>query len=238
MFPLCFRLCQKGKEYKINSWIFFIPNFGIFIPKFPLSLPSSTDNSPGDRGLCLSPCSRGMWSKMWVLGWESGKGHSTLALQQSQITSPLATDILSLVYTVPQRSIQSYFIYTRQPWLVSLGEGHFIHKNASFSFLKKKKKEKKNCSTMVISIQRKKKTSGVYCPVTKKKKKKKKWEALIHTYIPTNLVFCFHTCSVLAFQHPTCLLDKKASFTEHKFCCQGCFKTVIFFSKKASVSTF
>lgn len=146
MFPLCFRLCQKGKEYKINSWIFFIPNFGIFIPKFPLSLPSSTDNSPGDRGLCLSPCSRGMWSKMWVLGWESGKGHSTLALQQSQITSPLATDILSLVYTVPQRSIQSYFIYTRQPWLVSLGEGHFIHKNASFSFLKKKKKRKRKMS--------------------------------------------------------------------------------------------
>ena len=94
---------------------------------------------------------------MWVLGWESGKGHSTLALQQSQITSPLATDILSLVHTVPQRSIQSYFIYTRQPWLVSLGEGHFIHKNASFSFLKKKKKKKKILAQGEQELKEKKK---------------------------------------------------------------------------------
>lgn len=43
MFPLCFRLCQKGKEYKINTWISFVPNSGIFIPNFPLALPRSAD---------------------------------------------------------------------------------------------------------------------------------------------------------------------------------------------------
>ena len=45
-----------------------------------------------------------------ALGWESGEGHTTLALQQSQIPSPLAPDSLSLVHVVPQRSIQSYSV--------------------------------------------------------------------------------------------------------------------------------
>lgn len=136
-------------------------------------------DSPGDRALCPSPWSRGVWSKTWVLGWELGKGHSTLALQQSQTTSPLATDLFTLVHAVPQRISKAIQLCTHQPWLVSLGEGHFIHKNASLSFFKKKKN---SCSTTVIYIQRK--TNLVYTVQSPKNIRG------THTYTPPpNLIF-------------------------------------------------
>lgn len=114
-------------------------------------------------------------------------------LQESQITSPLATDIFSLVHTVPREVSKAIPLCTHQPWLVSLGEGHFIHKNASLSFFKKKKK---SCSTMVIYIQRKKKKPGVHCPVTKK------LEALMHTHLHQTQFF-FPFSNLLCASIPT-----------------------------------
>lgn len=83
---------------------------------------------------------------------------------------------------------------THQPWLVSLGEGHFIHKNASLSFFKNK--QKNSCSTMVICIQKGK--NLMYTAQSPKK-----LEALVHTQHPTKLKFSLMSpCSVLAFRTP------------------------------------
>lgn len=38
-----------------------------------------------------------------------------------------------LVHIVPRGATKAIPLSTHQPWLVSLGEGHFIHKNASLN---------------------------------------------------------------------------------------------------------
>lgn len=38
-----------------------------------------------------------------------------------------------LVHVVLRGAAKAILLSTHQPWLVSLGEGHFIHKNASLS---------------------------------------------------------------------------------------------------------
>lgn len=133
-------------------------------------------DSLDDRGLCLSPCSHGVWSRTRVLGWESERPqHTGTPAKPNHISSGHWHPFLGTHW--PPEEYPNIPLYTHQPWLVSLGEGHFIHKNASFKFLKiKKKKRKKSCSTMVICIQRKKNPKTLVCTA----QSPKQLEALTH----------------------------------------------------------
>lgn len=153
MFPLRFRLCQKGKEYKINTWIFYSKLWN-FYSKFPFSPPKWCWLTLLVTGVCV-------WAPAVVecgakRGYEGGvRGKATAHWRSSKAKSHLLWPLSSFPWYIlsPRGVSKAIPLHTHQPWLVSLGEGHFIHKNASLSFFKKKK----NCSTMVICIPREKK---------------------------------------------------------------------------------
>lgn len=121
-------------------------------------------DSPGDRGLCLSPLRTQSMEQNVGIGWGLGKGHSTLALQQSQIASPLATDLLSSYMLSSEEQPKLFYSLLINPGLSASGKVTLFIKMPLWA----PKKKKKSCSTMVICIQREKKKSGVHCPVTKK----------------------------------------------------------------------
>lgn len=173
MFPLRFRLCQKGKEYKINTWIFYSKLWN-FYSKFPLSPPKSCWLTLVVTGFASEPSESWAVEKNVGSGVGVGERPQHTGLQESQITSPLATDIFSLVHTVPREVSKAIPLCTHQPWLVSLGEGHFIHKNASLSFFKKKKKVVAPWWSIF-----KEKRKNLVCTA----QSQKKLEALMHTHL-------------------------------------------------------
>lgn len=185
MFPLRFRLCQKGKEYKINTWNFFIPNFGIFIPNFPLALPSSADWLSWWQGCVSEPLQ--LWSVEQNVGTRVGVGerpqHTGAPAKPNHISSGHWPPFLG-TYCPPEEYPKLFHYTLINPGLSALGKVTlFIKMPLWVSF------KKKNCSTMVICIQRKKK-SGVHCPVTKKIRG-------THTYTPPpNLIFSVLTLAL------------------------------------------
>lgn len=144
-------------------------------------------DSPGDRGVCLSPCSCGVWSKTWVLGWESGERpqHTGAPAKPNHISSGHWPPFLG-TYCPPEEYPKLFHYTLINPGLSALGKVTLFIKMPLWVSLKKKK----NCSTMVICIPREKKKSGVHCPVTKKIRG-------THMYTPPpNLVFSVFTLAL------------------------------------------
>lgn len=90
-------------------------------------------DSPGDRGVYLSPL--WSWSTEQSVGIEVGVGerpqHTGAPVKPNRISSGQTLSLL--VHTVPRGVAKAILLSTHQPWLGSLGEGHFIHKNASLN---------------------------------------------------------------------------------------------------------
>lgn len=161
---------------------------------------------------------------MWASGWELGKGHSTLELQQSQIASPLATDFLSLYILSPEGQSKLFHSLLINPGLSASGKVTLFIKMPLWT----PKKKKKSCSTMVICIQRKK--NHQVCTAWSLKR----WG----THTPSNWVFSVYISSVLPSLHPTLLLGEKASSTQLEFCRQERLKTVIADKTKTCIWAF
>lgn len=153
MFPLRFRLCQKGKEYEINTWSFYSKLLEFFIPNFPLALPSHADWLSCWQGPVLEPpvltengarpghCG-GSWGKA-TAHWSSSKAKLHLLWPQT---------FFPCTYR-PQRSSQSYSTLLINPGFLALGKVTLFIKMPLWA----PKRKTKGCSTMVIRIQRKRK---------------------------------------------------------------------------------
>lgn len=209
---------------------FFISNFGIFIPNFPLALPSSADWLSGWQGFVSEPLES--WSVEQNMGTRVGVGerppHTGTPAKPNHISSAHWPLYLGTDYA-PEEYPKLFHCVLINLGLSASGKVTLVIKMPLWVSLKNKNKN--SCSTTVIYSQRKNKTL-VYTVQSPKI-----LEALIHTYThQTSLSLISHLlCASIPAPYPP--PRKKASLTERKFCCQEGFKTGIL-QKKQSVSTF
>lgn len=155
--------------------------------------------------------------------WGKATAHGSSSKAKSHLLWP--QDFLSFYTLSPEEQPKLFHSLLINPGLSASGKVTLFIKMPLWA----PKKKKKSCSTMVICIQRKKK-SGVHYPVTKK------LEALTPPATDSFLNIHFFCISIPASNPPSG--RKKASSTQHTFCWQECFKTVVSDKTKTSIWTF
>lgn len=124
---------RKGKDMKSTLECFYSRLWNCY-SKFPFSPPKQCRLTLLVTGVCIRApgvvacgAKRGFWGGNW--------GKATAHWRSSKAKSYLLWPLTSFPWYIlsPRGVTKAIPLCTHQPWLVSLGEGHFIHKNASLS---------------------------------------------------------------------------------------------------------